>query len=164
MKRTLILAQALLAVTASTQIFAAPETHTVGAAPIQRIDVVNMLWNQNGTGGAAGLSPTSVVVAFQNGGAKPCFTTTLAFQGATTVLAGTGQACVAAVTSVDVTPVAGPAGTVYATPASVAITSTFYATQVIINNKTDPIFDATNGAVKTQGVAQATVQGQLRNG
>ena len=155
MKHKFKIANALLAIVVSSHAFA--------AAPIQRIDVVNMLWNQNATAAAPGLTPTSVLVAFHNGGGTPCFTTTLAFQGSTTVLAGTGQTCVAAITTVSVTPVAGPAGTVFATPSAVAITSTYYASQIIVNNKTDPIFDATNGAIKTQGVVQATVQGQLRN-
>lgn len=151
MKRNMLFAFAILA---STQVFA--------ANPVQRIDVVNMLWNPNGTAGAQGLSPTSVVVAFNNGGAKPCFTTTLAFQGSTTVLAGTGQACVAKVTTVTFTPVAGPAGTVYATPGSATnINGAFFTTQLIVGNGTDPQFDATNGAVKTQGVISVTSQGQF---
>lgn len=153
MKRNLAIIPALLAVLASASVFA--------ASPIQRIDVVNMLWNPNGTGGVPGLTPTSIVVAFNNGGSRACVTTTLAFQGATTVLAGTGQACTAAITSVSITPIAGPAGTVYAAPADIPITNSYYATQIIINNKTDPIFDATNGAVKTAGAVQATVQGQF---
>jgi hypothetical protein len=151
MKRTLI--PAAIAILASSLTFA--------ANPIQRIDVVNMLWNPNGTSGVAGLSPTSVIVAFNNGGVKPCSTTTLAFQGAVTVLAGTGQACVAAITSVTITPVAGPAGTVYSALPDTPITSSHYTTQIMINNKIDPIFDSTNGAIKTQGVAQTIAQGQL---
>src|SRR5438445_5608750 len=155
MKRKAFFARVLLAVLASTQVYAVTK--------IQRIDVVNLLWNQNGTSGIPGLTPTSVVVAFNNGGAKPCYTNTLSFQGATTVLAGTGQVCIAAVTSISVTPVAGPAGTVYAAPSNFAITGSYFATQIIINQLTAPTFDSTNGSVVTQGTVQATIQGQFKN-
>lgn len=129
-------------------------------APIQRIDVVNMLWNPNGTGSVAGLTPTSVVVAFNNGGSRPCFSSTLLFQAGVTVLAGTGQPCVAAITTVTVTPVAGPGGLVYAAPSPISITGSYYSNQLIITNLTDPVFDTTNGAVATPGAAQVIIQGQ----
>jgi hypothetical protein len=109
--------------------------------PVQRIDVVNMLWNPNSTGGAAGLTPTSVVVAFDNGGAKPCYSTTLAFEGAATVLAGTGLPCATAIASVSVTPVAGPAGAVYAAPTAYATDPNFYASQLVLTNATSPVFE-----------------------
>ena len=130
------------------------------AAPIQRIDVVNMLWNPGGTGGAAGMTPTSVIVAFNNGGSRACFTSTLLFQAGVTVLAGTGQPCVAAITSVTVTPVAGPAGLVYAAPSAVSINGSYYTNQLIISNQTAPVFDTTNGAVATPGAVQVVIQGQ----
>jgi len=155
-----VFAQAI-ALTALSTIAVAADNHVAGT--LQRIDVVNMLWNPHSTGAAPGLSPTSVVVAFANGGAKPCFTTTLAFEGATTVLSGPGQACVAAVTSVTITPVTGPAGQVFATPSGPTnIDGSYYATQMIITDSTDPVFDSTNGAVKTAGVLSVTSQGQYK--
>jgi hypothetical protein len=163
MKRTLILAQAIAIIAVSPHLFASYQNQDTVTAPIQRIDIVNLLWNENATNAVPGLSPTSVLVAFNNGSTKPCFTTTLAFQGAATVLAGSGQACVAAVTSVTITPVAGPAGTVYAAPADTSINGAYYATQMIINDKTDPVFDSTNGAVKTQGTVQVSSQGQYKS-
>ncbi len=129
-------------------------------APIQRIDVVNMLWNPGGTGGVAGLTPTSVVVAFNNGGSRPCFTSTLLFQAGVTVLAGTGQPCVAPVTTITVTPVAGPAGLAYAALSPISINGAYYTNQYIITNQTAPVFDTTNGAVATPGAAQVVIQGQ----
>lgn len=129
-------------------------------APVQRIDVVNMLWNPSATGGAAGLTPTSVVVTFNNGGSRPCFTSTLLFQAGVTVLAGTGQPCVAPVTTITVTPVAGPAGLTYAALTGVSINSAYYSSQYIVTNQTAPVFDTTNGAVATIGAAQVVVQGQ----
>ena len=127
---------------------------------IQQISITNMLWNPNGTGGAAGLTQTSVVAAFNNGGSHPCYTTTLAFQGFINVQVGTGQACVAAVTSVSLTPVAGPAGTVYAAPSDVSINGLYFTNQIITDDNTDPVFDTTNGAVKTQGTVHVAYQGQ----
>ena len=152
MRRMFIRVQVLLALLVCFPAFAS-------ASPIQQIYVSNMLWNQNATAAAQGLTPTAVVVAFHNGGASACFTTTLAFQGATTILVGTGQPCVAAVTTVSMTPVAGPAGTIYATPTAAAVPGANYSTQILIDNKTDPIFDTTNGKISTQGAVQATIQG-----
>jgi hypothetical protein len=156
MKRKLLLAvHTLLAVTTTTSLFAAP-------TPTQQIDVVNMLWNTNATSGAAELTQTSVIVAFNNGGAKPCATSVVAFQGVTTVLAGAGQACVAPITSISLTPVTGPAGLIYSAPADTTISGTLYATQIIVDGKTDPVFNATNGSVTTPGTVQVTQQNKLK--
>ncbi len=163
MKRTLKLAQALFIIMASTQVIASNQIqNTNNQAPIQQITVTNMLWNSNATGGVQGLTPTSVTVAFNNGGAKPCFTTTLAFEGLTNVTVGSGQLCGAAVTSVTITPVAGPAGTVYATPSPASINGSYFATQILLGDGTDPVFDTTNGLVKTQGVVNVTMQGSVK--
>lgn len=153
MKRKLILTTAALALAASAQVFA--------AGPLQRIDVVNLLWNSNASNGVQGLTPTSVLVAFNNGGTKPCFSTTLLFQGSTTLLSGTGQPCSTAVTSITFTPVSGPAGLVYAAPAAYTVNTAYFGTQLYLSNGTDPIFDTTNGAVRSQGSVAVTAQGQF---
>jgi hypothetical protein len=160
MKRIFLSAQILLAIVAMNQTFAQNNSAHRGVSTIQQINVTNVLWNPNGTAGAPGMTQTSVLVSFHNGGAKPCFTTTLAYDGMTTVLVGSGQACVAAVTSVSFAPVAGPSGNVYAAPTDVTIDGSYFVTQMLIDNGTDPVFDTTNGLIKTQGVVQVTSQGQ----
>lgn len=154
MKRTLTLTAIVTTVFASSLTFA--------IAPLQRIDITNMLWNHNATDRAQGLTPTSVTLSFRNGGAKPCFTTNVAFQAGATVLSGTGQPCVAAITSISVTPIAGPAGAVYAAPEDIQINASYFVTQIILSNKNDPIFDSTHGGIKTQGAVQVTTQGQFQ--
>ena len=132
------------------------------ANPNQRVDVVNMLWNPNATNGVPGVTQTQVNVAFNNGGAKACQNANLLFEGAVTVLSGVGQVCVAPITSVTVTPIAGPVGLVFAAPGSnFPITSTYYASQFIVTDGGDPLFDATNGTVKTAGTIALTSQGQF---
>ncbi len=159
MKRTFIVAQSLFMVVAFTPAFAFADAQISKSSSIQEITITNTLWNEHATGGAAGLTKTSIIAAFNNGGNTPCFTTTLAFDGSTTIQVGIGQPCVAAVTSIAITPVAGPAGTVYAAPANVTIDGSNFATQIVVADGTDPVFDTTNGAVKTQGVILVTSQG-----
>jgi hypothetical protein len=123
---------------------------TAANAPIQRIDVVNML-------GDLGGSATSVVVSFSNGVSTPCFTKTLPYLGAITVWAGTGQVCVTPVTSIMVTPVAGATGAIYDTnPVPTNLTGTQYSTQITISQNTAPIFDPNNGSLLIAGTVQAT--------
>lgn len=146
-----IVTHALLGILVSTKLFATAN------APIQRIDVVNMLSN-NGSQ----VTQTSVVLAFENGGSTPCFTTTLAFQAATTVWAGTDQACGAGITGVTISPVAGPAGiVVYNAPTPPTLNSSLYSTQMIISQNTAPLFDASNGLIIAAGTAQVTTLSQL---
>lgn len=119
--------------------------------PIQRIDVIDLL----GTGGAV----TAVTVAFNNGGASPCFTANLPFQGAVSVLSGIGQSCVAPVNSIVVTTV----GDVYDnTPMYYSIDTSFYLAQMTITELTAPVFNGSSGAVITPGVAQAIVTNRLK--
>ncbi|MDI1351970.1 MAG: hypothetical protein PSV35_04255, partial [bacterium] len=61
-------------------------------APIQRIDIMNTLWN------LAAITQTAVAISVSNGQDIPCFTTTLDFQRSITIWAGIGQACVAPIT------------------------------------------------------------------
>lgn len=150
MKKNKVNYTALFLLSISTNLFA------LANAPIQRIDVVNLLWN-NTAGGDGGLTNTSVTVAFNNGGVKPCFTTTLPFQGAITVSAGIGQACVAPINDIAITPLAGPIGLVYQAPASAAITTSYYSTQLVIEQFTAPIFDPTNATLLSPGSVIATI-------
>lgn len=145
MKRKWLIILALLAPITSVNLFAAN-------APIQRIDVVNILGNSSG-----GVTETPVVLSFDNGGSAPCFTTTLAFQGATTLWAGIGQSCVSAVTSLTVTPIAGSgSGTVYVAPPISTINNTFYSAQITIAQNTPPQFDPSDGSITTAGTVLVT--------
>ena len=150
MRRNWMVYTALSIMSISTNLFA------LGNAPIQRVDVVNLLWN-SAAGGNGGLTNTTVTVAFNNGGVKPCFTTTLPFQGAITVLAGIGQACVAPVNDIAITPLAGPIGLVYQAPADATITTTYYSTQIVIGQFTAPVFDPTNATLLSPGTVLATI-------
>ncbi len=144
-----ILCISLFALTASTNLFA------LANAPIQRIDVVNLL--SNNIGGSSGLTDTNVVLAFSNGGSTPCFTTTLAFKAAVTVLAGIGQACVAPISDIAITPLAAPIGLVYVAPTDPSITTGFYSSQMVISQLTPPVFDPSNGTLLATGTVIASI-------
>jgi ABC-type proline/glycine betaine transport system permease subunit len=155
MKRISIVINALFTIIVSANLFA------VASAPIQRIDVVNILSN-----GLGSPSQTSVLVAFGNGGALPCSKITLPFQGSTTVWAGIGQTCVTAVTSVTITAIAGPVGigAVYdTTPITYSISSSFYSDQISIIQSIAPVFDGSSGAIIAAGFAQASIVNNLAN-
>jgi hypothetical protein len=161
MKRIFLFAQTLLMTGACcSYASAAMDQDNSAGSTIQQITVNNMLWNNNSPSQKPGLTPTSIVVAFNNGGANPCFKTTLAFQGSVTVKVGQGQPCIAAVTSVSFAPVAGPVGAVYATPANEPVNGAYFTTQMLVENGTDPVFDTTNDVVTSQGVMQITTQGK----
>ena len=68
-------------------------------APIQRIDVINLI----GTAAAPTLQSPAVVKFYVSGGSAPCYTATLPYEGSATFFAGTGLACSAAVASMVVT-------------------------------------------------------------
>lgn len=124
-------------------------------APIQRVEVVNML----GSGAAA----TAVVVSFNNGVSTPCLTKTLAYLGDITVWAGTGQACVTPITSVTIAPIAGTAGVIYDTPMMpTLISNTLYSTQIKISEHAAPVFDPTSGSLLTSGTLQAIIFNNLQ--
>ncbi|MDR3502151.1 MAG: hypothetical protein P4L79_06160 [Legionella sp.] len=144
MKRKGILIHTLLGLVVSTGLFA-------GNAPIQRIDVVNLL-------GANGSVPTSVTLSFENGPTTPCFTATLPYQGRITVWAGVGQACIAPITNIVVTPVIGPHGTVYTEPSPVGVSTNYYLNQLTVSENVPPTYDPTNGALVMPGTAQAVLK------
>lgn len=130
-------------------------------APIQRIDVANMLWNN--VAGAT-MTQTPVVVAFENGGTTPCTSVTIPFNGFVVVWAGIGQACISPITSITITPVVSPGmGTVYAAPNSTTINSSYYSTQVIINQATAPVFNPSNGTISTSGTVQVSTTTHFKN-
>jgi hypothetical protein len=161
MKRIFLFAQNLfMTVVCCSYAFAAIDQENAVGSTIQQITVNNMLWNNHSPSQKPGLTSTSIVVAFNNGGANPCFKTTLAFQGSVTVKVGQGQPCIAAVTSVSFTPVAGPVGPVYAAPANEPVNGAYFTTQMLVENGTDPVFDTTNAVVTSQGIIQITTQGK----
>lgn len=147
-----IVSTALFALVVSTQLFAAAN------APIQRVDVVNLL------GAIGGATPTSVVVAFKNDLGVSCLTTTLPYQGAISVLAGKGQTCGSVVTSLSVTPMDGSMGAVYETPISpTPISSSLYSTQAIISQYSAPSFDPNSGELVSPGTLQVGTVSHLAN-
>lgn len=131
-------------------------------APIQRIDVVNLLSN-----GGSVITQTPVVITFTSGGASSCFSTTLAYQGAITVLAGAGQPCVTAITNIIITPIANPLGFALAyddqSAPSSDINTSFYSTQMLVNQKTPPVFDPGNGALLVPGSVQAIINNHIKH-
>lgn len=146
MKKINKILSAALVLAASGSLFAA------GNAPVQRIDVVNLLSSGGTSPGDSTL--TAVEVSFDNGGAEPCMTATLAFQGEITVYAGADEECVAPISLVTVTPIAGPLGLVYQAPAAPTVISRgYYATQMVVNQSSPPVFDSANGALLTPGKA-----------
>lgn len=145
MKNKGMMLGALLTLASSTQ---------AANAPIQRVDVVNLL----GTGALI----SSVVVSFSNGVSTPCVTKTLPYLGAITVWAGTGQTCVTPISTITVTPVTGTAGALYeAIPIMTSISTTMYSSQLTISQSTSPMFDPSNGSLLISGTAQATVVSNL---
>ncbi|MFJ1267672.1 hypothetical protein ACD661_03755 [Legionella lytica] len=142
MKRKGILT--LLGLVVSTALFA-------GNAPIQRIEVVNLL-------GANGSVPTAVTISFENGPATPCFTATLPYQGRITVWAGVGMACIAPITSILINPVVGSKGPVYSSPSPVGVSSNYYLSQLTVSENAPPKYDPTNGDLVMPGTAQAVLK------
>jgi len=135
---------------------ALPPLFATTNAPMQRIDVINLLWN--GAGGTKGISQSAVTVSFENNSPTPCFTSTLAFQGSMTVWVGVGQHCVTPVTSITITPIArSDIGLVYDTPATINISNSLYSAQILVSQNIAPVFDPFNGAILSTGTLQGTV-------
>lgn len=152
MKRMQFFVQ-VLAFIASGNLFA------LANEPIQRIDVVNTL----GTPGS--VTPTPVSIAVSNGGSAPCFTTTLHFHKATTILVGVGNPCITPVNSISVTPLTseGGQGVMYNTPSfPTTINGTLYSSQITISESSSPAFDPTNGGLISLGNLQTIVVGHFR--
>lgn len=128
-------------------------------APVQRIDIVNNLWNEL-AGGDGGQTRTSVKIELDNGDASPCFTKIMPFQSNITVYAGIGQLCVNKVVAITITPDSGP-GTLepsYNPPATpTAIDSDLYLTQIAISQDTAPVYDVINGSLVTMGTVLTSV-------
>lgn len=152
MNRKWIVTHALFAFFISTQLCAAAN------APIQRIDVVNIL-------GTPGSSQTDVVVNFYNDGVStPCYTAKLPFNGAATVLVGTGYNCAALVNTLSVTPKSGPIGTLPTYEAPIYptyISTTNYLNQITVSENTPPVFDPSNGGLLAPGTIKTNVVSHL---
>lgn len=144
MKKIRNISLVLSTLIASTNLFA------LANAPIQRVDVVNQLWN-NLAGGDGGLTNTAVILTFNNGGLSPCFTTTLAFQASITVLAGIGQACVSPVTDITITPLETAIGLVYQMPPDITLYAQYYSSQILISQLSPPVFDPANATILAPG-------------
>lgn len=138
---------------------ASPTGFALNNAPIQRIDIVNNLWN-SALGGSGGQTQTSVKIELDNGSPSPCFTKILPFQGDITVYAGIGQSCINKVVAITVTPYLGP-GTLtpsYDVPAGPsAINNTQYLTQIVISQNSAPVYDAINGSLIMKGTVLTTI-------
>lgn len=148
MKKTTGVISVLVAIFIATDLYAAN-------APIQRIDIANLLSN------GGGISSTAVSLEFTNGGSTPCFTTTLPYQGVITVWAGMGQACTTAITNLTITPLAGDFGVIYNPPNPLTISNSPYLTQITISQNTAPTFDPTNGTLLSTGTVATTFLNKL---
>jgi|GEM_PF-4935737 len=136
-------------------------TVCAASAPIQRIDVSNLL--SSGGSGSGDATLTAVEISFDNGGATPCYTTTLAFSGTVTVYAGADEACVAPIQWITVTPIAGPVGLVYEAPLyPTVIDKEFYLAQLVVTQDTPPTFDPFNGALVSPGTATVSSSSHVR--
>ena len=116
----------------------------------QILHVVNLLAN---TGLAdAGMTETPVIVKYYNGGANPCWTTTLNFRQDTVVHAGPGLGCDNKINQVIVMPslVADKLKT-YHGPASIEVDTTKYSTHLTMIQDQAPLFDNQNGLVASSG-------------
>jgi hypothetical protein len=129
--------------------------------PIQRIDIVNMLWNT--TAGSAGATKTAVTIDLSIDGINPCLSMTLPVLSTTTVLAGTGESCSTSVKFVQITPIAGASGVVYATPSALTLAPEKFSAQLIITEGTAPIFHPANGTILSQGTVTITQTSRMKN-
>lgn len=153
MKKKWMISQTLVLILISSSVFA------IANAPIQRIDIINNLWNSL-AGGSGGQTQTSVKVELDNGSPGPCFTKILPYQSAITVYAGIGQSCINKVVAITVTPYSGP-GTLspsYDPPGTPqAINSSLYLTQIAISQNTAPVYDSINGSLLMKGTVLTTI-------
>lgn len=152
MKKALALAIALLGASSAVQ--------AATAAPVQRIDIVNLLAHSKATPGVTA-SPVTVKF-YTNGSSAACSTATLPYDGAVTLFAGTGLACTTAITNISVTVLAGSGNViVYNDYPSTALTATGkYSTQIEIIEATSgaPTFNSSVGSVTTKGTMSLTQQ------
>jgi hypothetical protein len=138
------------------------------AANVMMIQVYNNLYNQAGTAGAQGMTPSSITAQFYNG-ATQCDSVVVPFRTLVSELVGTGasQKC-ATVSSVKIvagTSAINTALQVYAVaPITVAITGADFEHSLIVQDlgtgvtgtaaadgSIAPIFDTTNGNITTAG-------------
>lgn len=116
----------------------------------QSIHVVNLLANTNLAD--SGMTPTAVIVKYYNGGANPCWTTTLKFHEDTAVHAGPGLGCVAKIDQITVTPITvAEKLKTYSGASTVTIDTTKYSTHATIVQNQAPVFDTQNGLVSSSG-------------
>jgi hypothetical protein len=120
---------------------------------MQRIDIINLLSNNSVT------SQTPVTISFASPNQPPCFTTTVNFQNAITLWAGANQACVNKINDISITPLPTSPGqdVAYSSPTEITVNSNYYLTQIVISQKSPPIYDSANGVLITSGEAQSTV-------
>lgn len=140
--------------------FAIASTHP-SLAYSQVIQIVNFLAN---TGIASpGMTPTSVKLEFfNNASGKPCWTTTLAYQGDFTIRTGTGQNCSTPIHTITVTPiVVATLLQTYDGPVDVTIDITKYSNQITLQQNNAPVFSAQSGLVTTPGTITSSIQAQV---
>lgn len=130
-------------------------------APVQRVDVVNLLAHSKSAPGVTA-SPVTVKFFTSTSATTPCATSTLPYDGATSIFAGTGLACTTAITNISVTPLVGP-GNIVAYSALTGSGGNFtatgkFSTQLEIIEGTAPTFTAANGALASAGTVSITQQ------
>lgn len=129
---------------------------------LQTVQIINFLSNTALTN--QGMTPTAVTIKFFNDtSGKACWTTTLAYQADFTLHSGLGQNCPTAITSLSVTPIlVSNVLQTYSGPYTINLDMTKYAYQINIVQDVAPVFESTNGLVKTPGTITAQLQMQVK--
>lgn len=157
--RSLLLVFSLSGIIVGPVLAAQSET-VMGNQYTQSIQVVNLLANTLLPD--PGMTPTSVLIRYYNGGSEPCWSNTLSYQDDVTIHAGPTQGCLNKVFKVTITPmlVAGKLET-YQGPITVDIDTTKYANQITIHQERAPVFDIQSGLVSSPGTIKAKIQAQF---
>lgn len=146
---------------------AAPQIASAGN--VATVQIYNNLYNQGGTAGAVGMTPSTMTVNYFSSGTTQCDTAVVGFRSLATEVIGTGssQKC-ATISSVDIIAGASIINTalqVYSTtPVTITLTSADFEHMIIVQDlgtgvtgtaasdgSIAPVFDATNGLVSTKG-------------
>lgn len=116
----------------------------------QSIQIINLLANINLSD--PGMTPTSVIIKYYNGGSNPCWASALNYQEDTTVHAGPWLGCIEKINEIVIDPVlvANKLKT-YENQLRVSINGDKYSHQLTIMQEQPPTFDIKTGLVARPG-------------
>lgn len=156
MKNKILLGNLFLLLSVSTTTFALTDKKDQAAANAnaynQTLHVINSLANTNIKD--MGMTPTTVLVKYYNGGVDYCWKTTLKFSEDTLVNAAPGLGCENNITRVEVIPIAvADKLTTYRGPVSADIPATtkFPHLTIVQEDSYGPTFDMQTGLVTNPG-------------